>query len=131
MNRNALQKEEIKMDGIEKRRSKRIQVDLKLNISNLFKQNNEVITHVDAPIHVTDISKGGIGFTTTANLPDGYYFNAKIQLGNEDSTLFTVLHILRCSKTEGSDECHYGAEFIGLAPIFDYIFEDFEFTNEK
>lgn len=119
------------MDGIEKRRSKRIQVNLQLNISNLFKQDNEIISHVDAPIVVTDISKGGIGFCTEANLPKDYYFNAKLQLGSEDSTLFTVLHIIRCIPATDTQTIHYGAEFVGLAPILDYIFDEFELDQKE
>lgn len=42
----------------EKRRYKRMNVDLKLNISKLFHQDNGVIANIDAPIEVTDISKG-------------------------------------------------------------------------
>ena len=62
----------------EKRKSKRINVDMKLKISDLFKQDNIKIEDIDAPIHVTNMSKGGIGFETKAILPTGYYFNTKL-----------------------------------------------------
>ena len=107
----------------EKRRSKRINVDMALNISNIFRQDNVMIENIDAPIQVTNISKRGIGFETQAVLPIGYYFNAKITLGNQESSLFTVVQIVR---SEDRDGCfYYGCEFIGLAPILDFIFEDF------
>ena len=107
----------------EKRESKRLNVDMTLKISNLFRQDNVLIENIDAPIRVTNISKCGIGFETEAILPVGYYFNAKITLGNKDSCLYTVVQIVRTEAHE--DHLYYGCEFIGLAPILDFVFEDF------
>lgn len=119
------------MDGFEKRRSKRMNIDLKLNISNLFKQDNVVIANIDAPIQVTDISKGGIGFNSNATLPIGYYFNARIILGTEDSQFYTVVRIIRSGLTSDGTSTHYGAEFIGKAEILDYIFDEYELSVEQ
>ena len=94
-----------------------------LRISDLFKQDNVKIENIDAPIKVTNLSKGGIGFETTAVLPLEYYFNAKLTLGSERSLLYTVVQVVR--KEEKEDCIYYGAKFIGLAPILDVIFEDF------
>ncbi|MBQ6814953.1 MAG: PilZ domain-containing protein [Lachnospiraceae bacterium] len=108
----------------EKRKSKRINVDMALKISNIFRQDNVMIENIDAPIRVTNISKRGIGFETEAVLPVGYYFNAKITLGNKDSSLYTVVQIVRTETTEDSSN-YYGCEFIGLSPILNFVFEDF------
>lgn len=113
----------------EKRRHKRLNADLTLNISNLFKQDNVTVAGTDAPIRVTNISKGGLGFKTTATLPMGYYFNAKIKLGNEDSMLYTVVQIVRSELDSDDNTIYYGAQFIGLAPILDFIFDNYE-TNQ-
>ncbi len=107
----------------EKRKSKRIDVDMSLNISDIFKQDNVRIENIEAPIHVTNISKLGIGFESQATLPVGYYFNTKINLGNSSSSLYTVVRIIRAKAIE--DGMYYGCEFIGLAPILDLIFDDF------
>ena len=107
----------------EKRSSKRIDVDMKLKISDLFKQDNVKIGNIDAPITVTNISKTGIGFITDALLPVGYYFNTKLTLGDENALLYTVVQIVRVEAKD--DTMYYGAKFIGLAPILDIIFEDF------
>ena len=113
----------------DKRRSKRLNVDMSLNISNLFKQDNVLIGNIDSPIHVVNISRNGIGFESEAVLPVGYYFNAKIDLGNKESSLFTVVQIIR---TEMRDQgMYYGCEFIGLAPVLNFIFEDFENDYEE
>ena len=113
------------MKEMDKRRSKRQDIDLTLNISNLFKQDNISIKDIDSPIHVNNISRHGIGFTSIALLPPGYYFNAKIRLGSEDSMLYTVVKIIR-STTDDDGSIYYGCEFIGLAPILDFIFDEFE-----
>ena len=71
----------------EKRRSKRIEVNMTLKISDLFKQDTVKIENIDAPIKVTNLSKTGIGFETDAVLPVGYYFNTKLELGSKSSLL--------------------------------------------
>ncbi len=111
------------MNMTEKRKSKRIDVDMTLKISDLFKQDNVKIENIGAPIKVTNISKSGIGFETNALLPVGYYFNTKLTLGNEKSVLYTVVQIVRVEAKD--DTMYYGSQFIGLAPILDIIFEDF------
>lgn len=119
------------MLGDDKRRYKRMSANLHLNISNLFNQDNVVISGVDAPITVIDISKGGIGFNTTATLPVGYYFNAKLELGDKNSMLYTVVRIVRSNLSSDGTHTNYGAEFIGLAPVLDFIFDNYEIQLEK
>jgi hypothetical protein len=104
-------------------------VDIKLKISNLFKQDNVQIKNIDAPIEVKNISKTGIGFESTAILPVGYYFNARIQLGNKESSIYAVLKILRTEKRE--DTVFYGCEFVGRAEILDFVFDDFDESFEE
>ncbi len=114
----------------EKRKSKRLPVDLFLDISSLFKQDNVKVENVHAPIEVIDVSKLGIGFKTTSVLPLGYYFNARLQLGNSDSILHCVVRIIR-EQTAKDETNLYGCEFVGMAPILDYIFDEYEAFIEK
>ena len=74
---------------------------------------------------VKDISKYGLGFISKSILPINYYFNAALKLGSDESTLYCVVKIIRCEALE-DDEYSYGCEFVGLAPVLDYIFEDLE-----
>ncbi|ABX41027.1 PilZ domain-containing protein [Lachnoclostridium phytofermentans] len=127
----------------EKRREKRIDVTLYLKISTLFKQDNVLVQNIDAPITVINISRGGIGFYSKSNLPIGFYFNACIQLGDEDAKLYCVVKIIRAEEVketshalydieEENDQSiyRYGCEFIGMAPVLSYIFENFEKSLE-
>lgn len=109
----------------EKRRSKRLKAHLELNISNLFKQDNVNIGALSSPITVVDVSKHGIGFKSKDIIPLDYYFNAALHLGNEQDCLYCVVKIIRCVPAE-NDEYLYGCEFIGMAPVLNYIFDNYE-----
>ena len=118
-----IESEDISLE--EKRRSNRMQVELSLKISSLFMQDNIKVENIDAPINVINISKGGIGFITESVLPLNYYFNAAINLGDADASLYCVVKIIRTK--ELADGMHlYGCEMIGLAPVLSFIFENYE-----
>mgnify|MGYP003426745437 CR=1 FL=1 len=110
---------------LEKRQEKRLPVNLELEISSLFHQDNVNVENIEAPIEVVDISKSGIGFHTSSILPIDYYFNAKIQLGDEESILYTVVKIIRVNKISDT-EFAYGCELVGMAPVLHYIFDKYE-----
>lgn len=112
---------------MEKRKYKRIPVKLDLEISSLFRQDNEQIANVDAPIDVINISRGGIGFISNRELPIGFYFNARIQLNNDDaeSAFYCVVEIIRRQPAEGG-RIEYGCQLIGFPSVLNYIFDDLE-----
>ncbi len=112
----------------DKRRSKRFPVNLSLNVSSLFNQDNDKI-NINSPIDVKDVSKLGIGFISKSILPLDYFFNAEIRLGDEESILYCVVKIIRCEALE-DDEYSYGCEFIGMAPVLDYIFDELEIETQ-
>lgn len=109
----------------DKRRSKRLKAHLVLHISNLFKQNHEDLGGLDAPIEVVDVSKHGIGFNTTDIIPLDYYFNAALNLGDAKDCLYCVVKIVRCVALDNG-MYNYGCEFVGMAPVLSYIFDDYE-----
>ncbi len=108
----------------EKRRYKRLPIQLNLEVSELFKQDNNVIPDLNAEIHVFDINQAGIGFTTTTYLPKGYYFNATLSLEPSQQKILTVVKILNVFKLDDGSY-RYGCEFVGFASIFNYVFEDY------
>lgn len=114
----------------EKRRDKRLPIEMKLEISSLFRQDNVMLSCLDAPITVTDISKGGIGFTSANVLPVGFYFNACLLVGDEEAKLYCVVKIIR-KNPAANGEYAYGCELVGIAPVLSYIFDDYEKRLEK
>lgn len=114
----------------EKRREKRLPIDIKLEVTSLFHQDNAMVENIDAPIEVADISKSGIGFRTGSILPVDYYFNARIQLGDDDSVLYTVVKILRVSKISDT-EFFYGCELVGMPSVLHYMFDEYEQKLKK
>lgn len=108
----------------EKRRYKRLPITLHLEVSEIFRQDNDTID-LNAEITVFDISKAGIGFTTTSIIPNGYYFNATIVFENSEQKILTVVKVLHSAKLENGLH-RYGCEFVGLAGIFDSFFQEYE-----
>lgn len=98
----------------ERRKFDRLPLKLELNISELFKQDYELISDINEGIEIKNISKSGIGLVCAHELPLGYYFDANIQL-SEDKHFFSVLKIVRTEKQ--NDKYFIGCEFVGLADI--------------
>lgn len=113
----------------ERRRAKRMPINLSLQINNLYKQDHVHVVNLNAPIEVLNISKTGIGFRSESKLPIGYYFNASINLG-EKETLHTVVKIIR-SQPIDDKLTMYGCEFIGMAEILSFVFEAYDYKLEK
>ncbi len=109
----------------EKRRSKRLPIQLELVVSKLFKQEAATAVELNEPINVVDVSKLGIGFVTTNDLPLNYYFNAKLELGSADNSLYCVVQIIR-KQPKADGTISYGCEFVGLAPVLGSIFDEYE-----
>jgi PilZ domain. len=109
----------------ERRSAKRMPFTMSLEINNLYKQDNVLVVDLQAPVEVTNISKTGIGFKTTSVLPLGYYFNANINLNNNENILHCVIQILRSQPMEDGTTA-YGCSFVGMADVLSYIFEEYD-----
>lgn len=107
----------------EKRRAKRLPVDITLKVESLYKQDHIKVDSVNKTIEVTNISKTGIGFRCDTELPLDFYFNAKITIDSE-KFFFSVLKIIRKDFTE--DSWHFGCEFVGLADVLSGCIDDYE-----
>lgn len=115
---------------MEKRRSKRIPVEMHLSISTLFRQNNVSITDIDSPITVENVSKEGIGFTSKSIFPLDYYFNAELKIGKDNPSLYCVIRIMRCEPLDNG-EFSYGCQIVEFPPNFDYVFDDYVNDGEQ
>lgn len=109
----------------ERRRAKRMPITLSLEILNLYKQDNVQVSNIHAPIELVNISQEGIGFISESILPLGYYFCANIKLGDSEDTLHYVVKIIRRQAIDEKKNM-YGCEFVGMAKILSYIFEEYD-----
>lgn len=112
----------------EKRRYKRLPIKLTLEVSKLFSQDDSIDIG-NAEFNVFNISKSGIGFTTTSVIPLNYYFNATITFNGVEDCLKYVVKIIRVEEHD-NNEYLYGCEFVGLASIYDSLFERYEDSLE-
>ena len=107
----------------ERRRYKRLPIKLELEITSLFKQNNEIINLNNEEIEIVNISKTGIGFLCKDELPLNYYFNAKIEF-NAKKYFYCVVKIIR--KEKFKDKYLFGCEFVGLAKFLADKIDEYE-----
>ncbi|MDF2510628.1 MAG: hypothetical protein K0S04_494 [Herbinix sp.] len=114
----------------ERRKAKRMPITLSLEILNLYKQDNVQVSNLHAPIEVVNISKTGIGFESESVLPIGYYFNANLNLGNSEDILHCVVKIVRSQPME-DHRTLYGCEFVGMATVLSYVFDDYDETIKE
>ncbi len=110
---------------IETRRSQRIPIDMHLEVFSIFKQNHVHVNNINASIDIVDISKHGIGFVSKNVFPIGFYFDSKLYFKDNNNSIKCVIRIVRRKKREDGLTL-YGCEFVGLSPVFDYIFDDIQ-----
>ena len=55
----------------DRRRYKRLPIELHLEVDEVFKQDYVFIKNLNASVSVFDISRSGIGFISKASLPQG------------------------------------------------------------
>lgn len=109
----------------EKRKEKRIPINIKLSVSDLYTEDTTSLADTSAPIEVTDISPKGFGFMSTAVLPVGYHFIANIELDRDLPQIITDVRIIRGQAAEG-DRYQYGCEFVSISPRVAKMLDDFE-----
>lgn len=112
----------------DRRKYKRLPIELILEVDEVFKQDYEVIKNLNASVKVFDISKSGIGFISEASLPLSYYFRGRINLGDNDF-FYVVMRIVWAEVNDNNKI--YGAEFVGLAPFLADKVEKYEKNQLK
>lgn len=109
---------------LEKRRSQRLPVNIKLTISDLYNQNNTGVHNLSSPIEVINISKHGFGFISECILPVDYYINAQLDFDESDFPFFTLVKIIYNFPIDKS-YYRYGAEFSDLSSENALLIENF------
>ena len=93
----------------EKRRFKRLDLDVKIETSRIDEGAATTIRMVD--VKVTDISREGIGFISPEKMEVGAIYNAELKIWTKE-TLHSILKIVREKDVDGGHS--YGAIFVGM-----------------
>lgn len=109
---------------VEKRRSQRLPVNIKLTVSDLYNQNNNGVHNLSSPIELIDISKHGFGFISECILPVNYYINAQLDFEDYILPIFTLVKIIYTLPISKS-QYRYGAEFSNLSSENTKLIEEF------
>ncbi|MCT4563607.1 MAG: PilZ domain-containing protein [Maledivibacter sp.] len=107
----------------DRRKFKRLPVNIKLTIDSLYKSGDETIKNINDEVTVINVSKMGIGFISEIELPIDYFFNAKITIDDE-KTFYSVLRIVRNQKI--NEGFIVGCEFVGLADVLSGNIDEYE-----
>lgn len=107
----------------EKRRSKRLPIDLNIVIVSLTKHGDVDTKPLAVPIEVSNVSKGGLGFEGEAELHIHDCFSAALNIGGI-KTINAVLRIIR--KEMKGEMWYYGCEVLGHPSVYDYVFDEYE-----
>ena len=114
----------------EKRKGARLPINIKLSVTNLYKEDSNTIMDLDMPVEVTDISSKGIGFISECILPTGYYFIANIELAEDLPQIITDVRIIRSNAID-KVKYHYGCEFVSISSSVERLLDSFSQRLEK
>ncbi len=100
----------------ERRKDERFQVHLSLSVCDLYHKEQSIVSGLDTPISVENLSRGGLCFVSEGIFPLDYYFNASLDFPEAREPLHTIVKIIR-SEVADRDLYRYGCQFVGDAPF--------------
>lgn len=95
----------------EKRSSRRLDLDVTVELERIKDREEGVTTLKLVHVEITDLSKSGIGFVSSAKLEKGSFYNTKLQIWTKE-VIDAIIEIVRCE--EKDEKYHYGAKFVGM-----------------
>ena len=112
------------MGNQERRKSKRLELESRLNIKRLDKGGAEE----QVAIQIADISKAGLGFSCTLPLEIGAVYEAYLTIWTKE-VLHAFVEIVRIEKLE--DTFKYGGIFIGMPEMDAARIEIYDTVNSR
>ncbi|MCR4956278.1 MAG: PilZ domain-containing protein [Lachnospiraceae bacterium] len=110
----------------ERRKSKRLELEVTIQIERLDKEDTTTLKYVK--VGVTDISKTGIGFIAKEPLEVESFYDCKLQIWTKE-VIDSVIEIVRVNRNaDGS--YNYGARFIGMTETDALKIEIYQLFNE-
>ena len=111
----------------EKRRAKRLDIDVKIEIERIDEPNVTTIKYAD--VDVVNISKTGLAFRIHGvEFEEGACFDARIQIWTKE-TIDTVFKVARVNKID-DDTYEYGCIFVGMTDTDALKIEIYQLFND-
>lgn len=98
----------------ERRRSKRMELKVEVKLYEVKSEPGQIARELPIPVEVINISKDGIAFLSTEEIPLNRFFKASISLWTKER-LDSVIEVLRIEPAEDS-KTMYGCRFVGIDP---------------
>lgn len=115
--------------GIEKRRSKRTDISVNISLRQLGDNYVSGFAHDTVEVHVIDISRDGIAFTSEHEFKVNSFYDTIITLENKES-IATVIEIIR-SRNDGDKDTTYGCRFVGINTEDQFKIETYQIVDEN
>lgn len=93
----------------ERRRSKRLELDVSLELERLDRDGITTLKYVH--VDINDLSRSGIGFNAEQELEIGSFYNTKLEIWTKE-IIDTIVKVVRKNKTEKG--FNYGGTFVGM-----------------
>ncbi len=111
----------------EKRRSKRLDIDVRVEIERIDQENITTVKYME--VDVTNISKTGLAFRVPkVKMEIGACFDAKIQIWTKE-TIDTVFKVVRVNQLD-DDIYEYGCTFVGMTDTDALKIEIYQLFND-
>jgi hypothetical protein len=115
--------------GIEKRRSKRTDIDVIINIKEVNDKYPLGMATRPISVNVINLSRDGIAFKTTEKLEINSFYDTIVKLDNSDS-FNAVVEILR-TENPGEPETTYGCRFVGISSEQQFKIDVYQIVKEN
>ena len=109
----------------EKRRSKRMDIDVQINLKSIDADEEDSKTY---EVDVINISRGGIAFKCKEELEIDGFYDTQITIWTKEK-INTVIQVLRRNKDNS-----YGGKFVGMSASDQFkieVYELFTFQGKK
>lgn len=109
----------------ERRRSKRLELDVSLELERLDRDGITTLKYVH--VDISDLSRSGIGFNAEQDLEIGSFYNTKLEIWTKE-IIDTIVKVVRKNKTEKG--FNYGGIFVGMTDTDTLKIEIYQMFDE-
>ncbi len=116
------------MEKSEKRAAKRMDIDVRIKLSELYNSASDVARKDEFEVSVINVSRYGMAFLTEEELNIGSFYDAKMVLWTKER-IDTIIEVVR-KESHKDGEYLYGCKFIGMVSTDQIKIQIYEMVNE-